>query len=629
MTMGRDHRRRLQTKRRFRQIERREGDALETVDDLAHAAQFAIIPSTAIGIPSLVENADSSTIEEDDNEIEVEDDDSDASIADADADADGDDGSDDVDDDGGDDSDADSDEDEDDEDLAEALKRMEQAAAEEEVDQLGKASNPPKTENELDGYKVPIQELESQLQIKLTVQGGKETTSASSDNKDVTMNQVSLAGKIKNYMVVDRTIVVESITHSATPPPQRQATGPLGEGSLLFVQKNFNTNDENDVAKRNLIPLGRIFEVFGPVSQPLYTIRLPSPITNEKKHSKKNSKKNKKKEEEQTKNEEDDGEKGKAGTVISETDNETITADNKESKKENLPSDTANQIDTPSENDDAMVETDEATKETDDAAKGEAKNGAATVDTSSPEKVEKSMLIDENEATNSEAENANPENVEPEKPVVDQWAVDGEYAKFLSQNRNLEVYYIQEEAKLIDADFVLQTSGKGCDASNIYDEEILNASEAYYSDDEKEREAKNKKKGRKKNQRRNDNRQEQQQFHARPYQHQQRQYNAFTRNPNNTAMAHNIQQNMPPPPPRGYGYHQTARNLPQGFHRVPQHHAPPGVIQQQPQHLYQYPVQSAFHRQAPRPPPPPPPRHNQPPPPPPPRNPNEPPVYQY
>lgn len=67
-------------------------------------------------------------------------------------------------------------------------------------------------------------------------------------------------------MVEDRTIVVESV-----------ATGgaaPLDEGSLLVIRIENNEGDAKQ--KSQLIPLGKVFEVFGPVSRPLYTIRLPS-----------------------------------------------------------------------------------------------------------------------------------------------------------------------------------------------------------------------------------------------------------------------------------------------------------------------------------------------------------------
>lgn len=62
-------------------------------------------------------------------------------------------------------------------------------------------------------------------------------------------------------MIEDRTIVVESVATGGS--------APLDEGSLLVIR----VQEE----KSQLIPLGKVFEVFGPVSRPLYTIRLVSP----------------------------------------------------------------------------------------------------------------------------------------------------------------------------------------------------------------------------------------------------------------------------------------------------------------------------------------------------------------
>jgi len=537
--MGRDHRRRSQTKRRFRQIEGGQEDVLETVDDLAHAAQFAIFPASAVAPISQEEIIGDPMKEEDDNEIEVGGDDDDDDDDDSDSDAVT---NDENNEDDNDDSESDDDE-SDDEDLAEALKQMEQASAEEEA-KSATTSNPPKTENEVDGYKVPIQELESQLQIQLTVKGGTETSMA-------TNNEVSLAGRLKNYMLVDRTVVVQSIAYSR----------PLDEGSLLIVKKSVKDGDGKNASTTSWIPLGRIFEVFGPVSQPLYTIRLPSPPSKIKKtqphtrSSKDHPKKSEEKIDEQ---------------VIND---ESPTVDNIES------------------------------------------NETIAVQKESP-------LTQENEVTKSVAKND-----EPEGSVIDPWAMDGEYAKFLSDNEDIQVYYIQDEAKLIDTGLVLRISGKGCDASNIYDEEIIDPSEAYYSDDEKEREAKNKKKGasrRKKQHGNNGNR----------FQNNQHRPRNFHQQPGQYQFRQNSTPPPPPPPPQSYPYSQHTGNLPSGFH--PQQG---GLQQASP--LYQYPVQSAFHGQSSIPPPPPPPMSHQqyphqraapssmPPPPPPPRNPNEPPAYQY
>jgi hypothetical protein len=56
------------------------------------------------------------------------------------------------------------------------------------------------------------------------------------------------------------------------------------------------------------------------------------------------------------------------------------------------------------------------------------------------------------------------------------------------------VYYIEDEAKLLDTFAIMRNSGKGCDASNLYDEEVLNVNDLYFSDDEEERQFKSNKK---------------------------------------------------------------------------------------------------------------------------------------
>jgi hypothetical protein len=88
---------------------------------------------------------------------------------------------------------------------------------------------------------------------------------------------------------------------------------------------------------------------------------------------------------------------------------------------------------------------------------------------------------------------------EPEvKPLPpDDWAPKGQFTAILAASARQTVYYIEDEAKLLDTFAIMRTSGKGCDASNLYDEEVLTSNDMYFSDDEQEREFKNrgKKKG--------------------------------------------------------------------------------------------------------------------------------------
>ncbi|VEU36284.1 unnamed protein product [Pseudo-nitzschia multistriata] len=639
-----DENRRSQTKRRFRQFENSHNDqGLETVDDLVHAAQFAIIPNTdAATFTPLVESVNPAKKQEDGNEIDVNDDDSNSDVSIA--DAEGADNSNEND--CSSDSDSCSSDDEsDDEDITQAVQRMEQATAAEEEAGLT-ASNPPKTDNEVDGYKVPIKELESQLQIRLTVDEATVKAATNDGSNNSTSNQLSLAGRIKNYMSSDRTVVVESAAIPAHSAGFQQTVGPLDEGSLLVVKKTENEGDRIPAERTSLIPLGRIFEVFGPVSQPLYTIRLPSPPSTSKNKKSSNprsqecnsEKKASKKENELT----EFVKQGDNKAVDKNEDDMETIGDNEQG---NIPNNAPTIPETSEKANDAVVTNLSSSSCTEDYISGKEKSDTSMNKDSPPnilpdEKTESARV---NEASTTTVEPTSPDNIDrsPENTAVDMWAVNGEYAKFLAENKNIEVYYIEDEAKLIDTSFVMKTSGKGCDASNIYDEEIINSSEAYYSDDEKEREAKNKKKGagRKKNQQRNNDRRQQR---------EQRRNNNSTRYPNR---AHTGYHGQPPPPLQGFNYVQGHANLPQGFHQMGQQQYPHGGIYQA-HPTYQYPPGSTFHRQvsgAPPPPPPPPPSHNQTfpyrgtpqhsqapnavsrmaPPPPPPKNPNEPPAYQY
>ena len=774
---------------------------VETVDDLMYAGQFAIIPD---------DNNDTNNITtsqsyiNDSDEIDVADDDFDNGSSDDSMDANDSN-------DNGKDDDAD-DDDESDADIAEAVKRMEHATEKEEESAI-KSSNPPKTENEVDGYKVPIQDLESQLQIKLTVQAETLTSSCSSSSsltviKNRNSIKTSVAGKIKHFMITDRTVVVESVSSSL----QRgmggcDTDGPLDEGSLLVIEiqkssledqgslNSCNDNDDNSVVDdTSLIPLGRIFEVFGPVSRPLYTIRLPSPLTSTekkistKKLSKRNSGKRRDKNgrqqnkthhsvddkkllyvdddnEEENKDSDkskemsinvpvddskrlkvDDGNKEenkvneanigniqlKDTTMHHSVDNNKLLKVDNDKKEENevneaninsiQPKDTTmpHSID-----DNKLLEVDNDKKEeikvneancggiesknttmyhsivdnklweVDDDKKEEnevneencgsnqanedtaatwnneckdesKKNGTtnvvkivyqqeetnlAVVDKSiiakqSSEKMsplslkigtaigkEKKNISEEEEMIStlptessdsitllplvnnekvSEMKDACSDNLPTCKTSDsvtkdDPWSMNGKYSLFLLQNPNIQVYYVQDEATIIDTGFVMRSSGKGCDASNIYDEEVLNANDMYYSDDEKEREAKNKKKRGGKREK-----QQQQQQQQQNYQQQQQQQRGsmqsnnsrpYQRHNNITTSSrsqngNNFQQLNYYQPPHTTQHSST----PQGFHGI--QYAPPGV---QPYVAHHY--QGELHRQIsclPPPPPPPP-----------------------
>lgn len=89
-------------------------------------------------------------------------------------------------------------------------------------------------------------------------------------------------------------------------------------------------------------------------------------------------------------------------------------------------------------------------------------------------------------------------------PPVNLWSssvynnnIDAIMTEYLSKTPNLPVFYRHDDAKRIDTWKILLSSGKGCDASNLYEEEVIvvhckhtTDDEVYYSDDEQERLAK-------------------------------------------------------------------------------------------------------------------------------------------
>jgi hypothetical protein len=196
------------------------------------------------------------------------------------------------------------------------------------------------------------------------------------------LNRESLqpAGHVVQFVKADRTVVVA-------------ASGViLEEGTLLVVQLG-----------GQVVPLGVILEVFGPVSQPLYSIRLP--------------------------------------TVSSPVENGTS-------------------------------------------------NSTTAI----------SMGVNEQ---GTDATTAPPNVLDPAPPAEsklpcttngdsDPWADTSPNTLALCDtSKKIPVFYIDTEATLIDPKLIEAQSGRGCDASNVYDEEV-NHQEMEYSDDEEERMAKKK-----------------------------------------------------------------------------------------------------------------------------------------
>lgn len=487
-------------------------------------------------------------------------------------------------------------------------------------------SAPPKTEHELDAYRMPIHELEEQLQIQLSVDQSCTLFSAPSSTSSATKgqlssppnkangikvvdpNQLSIAGTIKHFMVAERTVVVESAASNAA--SASEYSGPLDEGSLLVFRKPISDSNIEGVENQSSMPsqqefvlLGRIFEVFGPVSRPLYTIRLPQPPASPR-------------------------QKQKATPKSRRQAKESIDVALQSPESQNEPS----RVEQGIENKAAPENSVAARENLERSAEGDGNveintNQLVAVSNGEDDDDSISPPMKDSKAIDAVSDDSTDKKEEEDKSLVDPWAPEGELTKFLKANPNMSTFFISDEARLIDTRYVMRVSGKGCDASNLYDEEVTNSNEMYYSDDEKERDAKSKKK-RGGNGKRNTERNKtsnhdthQNDMQRRHGYHQQRHSHSLAAPP---------AAPPPPPPPRTHlAYHPVVSQapVPQGFHQIP---PPPPPLQ-------------GFQQYAYPPPPPPPPRQYYQQQPHPgawtwpssspssssPRNPNEPPAYQY
>ena len=294
----------------------------------------------------------------------------------------------------------------------------------------------PKTENELDPYQTPLSELEQTFHLKLTVEEHdklKLNSSAVDGNNNSQDEKIKLcqAGKIKSHMVQDRTIIVESC-------PRDGSVAPLDEGSLLVFRMTLDDDSSNNTGSSKtpiqslLVPIGKVFEVFGPVRRPLYTLRLPA------KEKPKNSANNKSKEakpQSSTKGDAMDAEKTQIPQL---PDNAPVN--------EALPQETQ-----AAESKGAS----ETIRTTADALE-ESTDGASEPDVPA-QKSEEATTVEPN---------ADAQKKEQQKKTVpeekDPWSGDGKYTMFLFNNPDLIIYYVEDDAKLIDAEALLRMSARGC-----------------------------------------------------------------------------------------------------------------------------------------------------------------------
>ncbi len=284
----------------------------------------------------------------------------------------------------------------------------------------------PHTENEINPYTCPTDELEK---LNISVGGSKHDIIATKYDDDGGIvvddnirRRLKIAGTVRSHIVEQRTIVVDSFIPSTL---QRQQDSnlvdvALGEGSVLVIVtmkdgegRNIASSlmDDDGNTSYSLQVIGKIMEVFGPVQRPLYVIRLPSTLSPEK---------------------------------ITKIDNDGL------SDKQSKSTDDKN----------APVSSTEDTNE-------------ITIEALEEEDVETSR------------------NDEGYSSKEDPWDTDGKLTTMIKSCSSTAVYCLMDHVNLIDTDQIIRVSGKGCDASNMHDEEVA-AKELDYSDDEEERQAKRK-----------------------------------------------------------------------------------------------------------------------------------------
>lgn len=266
---------------------------------------------------------------------------------------------------------------------------------------------------------------------------------------------------MKCHLIPERTIVVQSsnlsdvVNGSSSSSSSFQPLHPtklndnlLDEGSLLLVKVNkeeittkVDSNDNEDESDNSMkwkeqlissadictsssdvddnsgnsevvIPLGKILEVFGPISKPLYTVRLlllnskPKPSPNAAAGA------------------------GTAKEAPKEDSNIAIDNNTPQSTKNLSSSDNSHSINTTSEGRKELIA-----------------NGDQTS--------EKETKVSSTQSAHSGQSSTN-------DSLVDPWSEKGVLTKWIYSNPKLEVYYATNQVKFVDTQIVARNSRKGC-----------------------------------------------------------------------------------------------------------------------------------------------------------------------
>jgi len=324
----------------------------------------------------------------------------------------------------------------------------------------------PRTEHEIDPYRCPTDELEK-LNVSVSIADGgaviPQLVQSSSEKyghkgcgilvTEEMKSRLLPAGTIRSFLSEQRTIVVDSFIPSSLGDGnfhQDSNSQTLDEGNMLVMLTKNRESDENGTngggglvatslndngdAIPRLQILGKIMEVFGPVQRPLYVIRLPDP------------------------------------PKVGEQKKQEV----KRIKDEVIEKESVNhQVGARSDNE-AMGIT--AAEEV--LVKGEEAVGCIVVKS-------------ENDVDETSEQVGEPSNTkDDDASVEDLWSANGKMSILVRSHTNAIVYCLKDQTKLIDTDKIIRISGKGCDASNMYDEELDPSEQQYFSDDEEERLAK-------------------------------------------------------------------------------------------------------------------------------------------
>ena len=239
---------------------------------------------------------------------------------------------------------------------------------------------------------------------------------------------IYFVGHVKSHIVEERIIVVESVSFHNNKP--------LDEGNKLLVSME-TINDESE-SSTSFLSLGTIYEIFGPVSRPLYIIRLPSPPTK----------------------------------VISAKDSSLSTI---EKSFEIQPKPTSDN--STNHTNDIFQKVSTSIQNNDEKPNGNPPPVA--LDENKYQKAEGttrtgSLTLEKNNLSFQESQHAHD----------DLWSDSGRFTKIirqkLSENDKISVFSFSKDTVWVDTHAIIQQSGKGCDVNE--DEE----GEVEFSDDEAE-----------------------------------------------------------------------------------------------------------------------------------------------